>query len=181
MKDKDVEGKIDDLAQMVARGFYGNPGRHGDQADLAELREEFQSGLSRSARRHESCSTATSAHSARDYDDLASRVKRSNSSCQIAEWPQQGGGTAQIPNDACLQLGGAANLRFFDEYVRERRNQRFTRDLPCDSRARPRRIKGLDAEGEIPRVRGPSNRPGSPRGSCAAYVRRNRLEHNGER
>ena len=63
MKDKDVEGKIDDLAQMVARGF-------------TELREEFKADMNHLRGDIDIMLDRHIGTFRKDYDDLAARVKR---------------------------------------------------------------------------------------------------------
>jgi hypothetical protein len=76
MKDKDVEGKIDDLAQMVARGFTEIREDMATKADLAELREGFKGDM---VRLHSDIDIMLDRHIGtfrKDYDELAARVKR---------------------------------------------------------------------------------------------------------
>jgi hypothetical protein len=63
MKDKDIEAKIDDLAQMVARGFIEI--RNEFKEDLVRLRGDIDIMLDRHIGTFR-----------KDYDELAARVKR---------------------------------------------------------------------------------------------------------
>jgi len=63
MKDKDIEAKIDDLAQMVARGFTEVRGEF--KEDLIRLRGDIDIMLDRHIGTFR-----------KDYDELAGRVKR---------------------------------------------------------------------------------------------------------
>jgi hypothetical protein len=74
MKDKDIEAKIDDLAQMVARGFAEQ--RKEFKADLADLREEFKGDMIRPRGDIDIMLDRHIGTFRKDYDDLANRVKR---------------------------------------------------------------------------------------------------------
>jgi hypothetical protein len=63
MKDKDIQAKIDDLAQMVARGFIEI--RNEFKEDLVRLRGDIDIMLDRHIGTFR-----------KDYDELAARVKR---------------------------------------------------------------------------------------------------------
>ncbi len=72
MKDKDIEAKIDDLAQMVARGFMEMRTEMNDiqgdmttKDDLIHLRGDIDIMLDRHIGTFR-----------KDYDELAARVKR---------------------------------------------------------------------------------------------------------
>jgi hypothetical protein len=65
MKDKDIEAKIDDLAQMVARGFMEIREDMATKEDLVHLRGDIDIMLDRHIGTFR-----------KDYDELAARVKR---------------------------------------------------------------------------------------------------------
>ena len=65
MKDKDIEAKIDDLAQMVARGFMEIREDMATKEDLVHLRGDIDIMLDRHIGTFR-----------KDYDELAGRVKR---------------------------------------------------------------------------------------------------------
>jgi hypothetical protein len=74
MKDTDIEAKIDDLAQIVARGFAEQ--RTEFKNDLADLREEFKGDMIRLRGDIDIMLYRHIGTFRKDYDDLASRVKR---------------------------------------------------------------------------------------------------------
>jgi hypothetical protein len=83
MKDKDIEAKIDDLAEMVARGFTEVRGEMHDiredmatKADLADLREEFKGDMIRLRGDIDIMLDRHIGTFRKDYDELAERVKR---------------------------------------------------------------------------------------------------------
>jgi hypothetical protein len=63
MSDQDIEAKIDDLAQMVARGF-------------TEMREEFKGGVTRLCGDIDIMLDRHIGTFRKDYDERAARVKR---------------------------------------------------------------------------------------------------------
>jgi hypothetical protein len=65
MRDKDIEAKIDDLAQMVARGFMEIREDMATKEDLVHLRGDIDIMLDRHIGTFH-----------KDYDELAARVKR---------------------------------------------------------------------------------------------------------
>lgn len=87
MKDKDIEAKIDDLAQMVARGFTEvrdefKEVRQEFREDLAELREEMREIFATKedlVHLRGDIDIMLDRHIGtfrKDYDELAARVKR---------------------------------------------------------------------------------------------------------
>jgi hypothetical protein len=80
MKDKDIEAKIDDLAQMVARGFTEIRREMATKQDLAdlrdELRDEFKADMGRLRGDIDIMLDRHIGTFRKDYDELAARVKR---------------------------------------------------------------------------------------------------------
>jgi hypothetical protein len=81
MKDTDIEAKIDDLAQMVARGFTEvrdefKAVRQEFKADLADLGEEFKGDMIRLRGDIDIMLDRHIGTFRKDYDELAAGVKR---------------------------------------------------------------------------------------------------------
>jgi SepF-like predicted cell division protein (DUF552 family) len=69
MKDQDIEGKIDDLAQMVARGFTEL------REEIRDVRDELKGDIARLRGDVDIMLDHHIGTFRKDYDELAARVK----------------------------------------------------------------------------------------------------------